>query len=94
MVAVNDSAKRKVIPQWMNQKIRREINRRDQAWKRFQSSPSYIREAKYKSIRNRVTKIIRKEKGKFEFLLADKIKEDAKSFYAYVRNKSTGKGKI
>jgi len=33
---------------------------------------------KYKNLRNLVTKHIKDAKGKFEFLLSDKIKVDAK----------------
>lgn len=81
-------------PKWMNGKIRKGIEKREQAWKRLIKSPSYLLDAKYKLIRNKVTKMIRKAKMKFEVLLANRIKEDAKTFYAYVKSKAKGRGKV
>jgi len=65
-----DRNKRMMISPWMNQMIRRGIRRREQAWRRFHNLPSYILEAKYKKIRNIVTKHIRQANGKFKFKLS------------------------
>jgi len=63
------------------QKDSRSLKKRNQAWKRFQCSPSYLLQAKYKDLRNKVSKMIWAAMAKLLVQLADKIKEDAKTFY-------------
>ena len=50
--------------------------------------PSYENQTSYKRKRNEVTKEIRAAKSNFEYQLAENIKEDPNTFYAYVRTKS------
>ena len=44
--------------------------------------------------RNKAVKTVRKAKLKFEKKLAKQVKEDPKSFFAYVRSKSKTKDKV
>src|ERR1051325_4277589 len=71
----------------MNGKVVRGINIRNKAWERFERSPIYVTHSKYKSFRNKANKVIKKAKRNFEKKLADKIKTDPKSFYAYIKSK-------
>ena len=73
----------------MKNNIKRNIKLRIKLWKRFNDNPTLINEAKYSKCRNEINADIRKAKRDFETKLADNIKEDPKSFYAYVRNKSS-----
>ena len=75
-------------PKWMKNNIKRNIKLRIKLWKRFNDYPTLINETKYNKCRNEINADIRKAKRDFETKLADNIKEDPKSFYAYVRNKS------
>jgi len=79
---------------WMNEKICRSLKKRNQAWKRFICSPSYLLEAKYKDIRNNVSKMIMAAKANFEVMLAEKIKEDTKPFYACVKSMAKSGGTL
>ena len=45
-------------------------------------------------MRNQVTQKIRTAKAEYEYKIAEKIKYDSKSFYAYVREKSKSKVKV
>ncbi len=81
-------------PKWMKKSIKRKIKTRIKLWKRFNDYPTLINEAKFKKCRNEINTEIRKAKINFETKLADNIKEDPKSFYAYVRSKSKARVKI
>ena len=48
----------------------------------------------YKEALNAATNEVRKSKRNFELKLAQKIKSDSKSFYAYVRSKQNVRDKI
>jgi len=81
-------------PKWMKNKIKRDIRKRNKIWNMFNKYPTLLNEKKYKECRNKVNSEIRIAKREYETSLADKIKEDPKSFYAYVRSKSKVKVKI
>jgi ribonuclease P/MRP protein subunit RPP40 len=81
-------------PSWMGASIRKKIKRREMVWKRFKQRPTFEGEMRYKMIRNSIIKEIRDAKKEQEFKLAEKIKEDPKSFYAYVRSKTSVKVKV
>jgi len=79
---------------WMKPKIRKMISKRNKKWKRFSESPSFESKLRYNTIRNKVTREIRRAKEEQEKKIAEKIKVDPKSFYAYVRNNSQTKVKV
>ena len=62
---------------WMTRKLRRDMRKKEQAWKRYRSNPSVSLEEKYKKIRNSVIKDVRIAKARFEVQLADNIGEDS-----------------
>ena len=80
--------KTRKYPFWMKSRIRKMIKARDRAWKRYCEKPSYENHQTYKIRRNGVTKEIRRAKRDFEIKIAENIKEDPKTFYAYVKSKS------
>jgi hypothetical protein len=81
-------------PPWMRKRVRKLINGRNKAWKKFRERPSYENQIRYKRKRNDVTREIREAKESFEYKLAENIKEDPKTFYAYVRSKSKSRSEI
>jgi hypothetical protein len=76
---------------WMKRKIVKLIKSRDKQWKKFKDRPSHENQMRYKKKRNEVCNEIRKAKSEFELKMAENIKEDPKSFYAYARSKSKGR---
>jgi hypothetical protein len=56
-------------------------------WKTFQQTKSYNDLVEYKIARVRATKIYKKARKSFETKLANEVKNNPKSFYAYVRSK-------
>jgi len=81
-------------PPWMKIRVRKLIKARNKAWKKYRDRPSYENQIRYKRKRNEVTKEIREAKEIFEYKLAGNIKEDPKSFFAYVRSKSKSRSEI
>ncbi len=81
-------------PKWIKGSVIRNIRKRNKAWERFVLAPSYDKKSKYKQLRNDTNKMIKKAKREFEALLADKIKYDPKSFYAYIKSKYRTKVQI
>ena len=75
-------------------KVRNMVETKRKRWKKFKEEPTRIREMKYLEIRRKVTAAIRSEKRGQEEKIADRIKEDPKSFYAYVRGRSKTKPRI
>ena len=65
-----------------------------QLWKKYQQSKNYENYVEYKSALNKATREIRKAKRNFEKKLADNIKSDSKSFYAYTRSKMKTKDRV
>ena len=83
--------KRRKFPFWMKGHIIRMIKTKNKLWKRFKERPSYENQRNYNEVRNKVTFEIRQAKSNFELKLAENIKEDPKTFYAYARSKSKAK---
>jgi hypothetical protein len=75
---------------WMKRKILKSILVKEKLWKKFKERPSHENQRRYKKKRNGVCNEIRRAKADFEQKIAERIKEDPKSFYAhsYVRSKS------
>src|SRR3989442_888635 len=73
---------------WMKPKIMKMIKKRNKKWKKFSESPSFETKSGYIALRNKVTTEIRRAKEEQEKKIAEKIKVDPKSFYAYIRNNS------
>jgi len=81
-------------PKWIKKSIKRKINKRNYLWNKFRTYATYENESNYKKSRNQVTASIRKARKQFELQIVEKIKEDPKAFYSYVRNRSKTKVKI
>ena len=80
---VNCSSKRNK-PIWMTHKALKAVKHRRLVYNKYKNSshPAYVKAAKHASL------LIRQSRQNFEELLAKQIKEDRKSFFAYVRSKS------
>ena len=85
---------RKKIPPFMNNSVIKKIKKRNKIWSKYRDNPNFNALNQYKSLRNQITNDIRKAKRKFEMNLADRIKEDPKTFYSYVRSKRISKESI
>lgn len=79
---------------WMKRNILRGIKRRGRLWRNYVERPTHENRCLYIKQRNQTCAEIKGAKRDFEFKLADNIKEDPKSFYAYVRTKSKSKSGI
>lgn len=63
-------------------------------WKTYRESKKYIDYLEYKHAQNKAVKEYRKAKKQFEKSLAKNINKNPKSFYSYVRSKTTVKETI
>lgn len=86
--------KNKKQPLWMNKRIKKLIKGRNRASRNFKDRPSYVNQMKYKKRRNEVCNEIKEAKKSIEYRLASNIKEDPKTFYAYVTSRSRSRSGI
>ncbi len=74
--------------------IKKGIKKRNKAWKRYVDEPNYAKLDKYKVLRNKTNKEIKRKKREFEASLAERRKTEPKQFYAYVNSKTKTKDRI
>lgn len=72
---------------WMNYKIKKEIKKRNRAWRTYKNHATHENLSKYKQLRNKTVANVKECKEKFEEKLAADIKNNPKAFYAYVNSK-------
>jgi len=74
-------------PIWMTNRALKAVQRRHQAYRKYRDSkhPAYVKAAKT------AKRLLKEARQKFEVKLAQNIKEDSKSFYAYARSRSKSK---
>ena len=82
---------KKKKPLWMNKDAMQRVKKKYQAWKRYTNTRQYRDYIAYCKARNEVTKEVRKAKRAYERKLAEEIKENPKSFWKYVRDKTNVK---
>ena len=89
-IAVKGRLNKRKKPLWMTNKALRAVRHRRRVYRKYKdaSHPAYIKAAKS------AHKLIDQAKRKFEELLARKIKDDRKSFFAYARSKSKSSSRI
>lgn len=81
-------------PPWMSNKIRKARNRKAKMWCKYKNSNSYNDRVEYKRVLNNTTSLYKKAKKDYEVKLAEDIKINPKSFYAYVKSKSKTKDRV
>lgn len=74
-------------PRWMNRESLKAVKRKRKKWKKYRETGSDEDYLAYKRCLNESTNIVRDSKWNFESKLAENVKKDAKSFYAYARDK-------
>jgi hypothetical protein len=78
-------------PKWMNKEAKLARKTKLRKWKIFQQTKSYNDSVEYKIASKKATKVYKKAKKTFEIKLANEVKNNPKSFYAYVRSKTSVK---
>jgi hypothetical protein len=78
-------------PKWMNKEAKLARKTKLRKWKIFQQTKSYNDSVEYKTASKKATKVYKKAKKTFEIKLANKVKNNPISFYAYVRSKTSVK---
>ena len=79
---------------WLNKKGLKLTRKKYDAWLLYKESHLHEDLVTYKRLLKETRKEIRTAKRNFEKKLADNIKEDSKSFYAYIRSKQKTKDRI
>ena len=70
------------------------IKQKNKRQKKFSKSSNYNDFVEYQIARNKAVKTVRKAELQFGKKLAKQVKDDPKSFFAYVRSKSKTKDKV
>ena len=92
-IPVKKYTKRKQ-PMWMSNKVLKSIKRKYNCWKKYAEYRNYDDFVTYKRAQKTSKREIKNAKRYFELKLAKNIKDDPKSFYAYVRSKQKTKDRI
>lgn len=74
-------------PRWMNRECLKAVKRKRKKWKKYRETGSDEDYLAYKRCLNETTSLVRESKRNFESKLAENVKKDTKSFYAYAREK-------
>ena len=85
---------RKKKSPWLTKRAQRVLRRKQRAWKKYQNRKTTKTLEHYANCQREAKYEVRKAKRDFEKKLAQNIKEDSKSFYAYVRSKQKVKDAI
>ena len=70
------------------------IQKKSRAWKTYIHSKTHTNYVKYCEIRNECTKVVRRAKRKFEKSIVGNMKNDAKGFWAYVKDQTKSRSGI
>ena len=81
-------------PLWMNRNLIRIIRKKRRLWKVYSSSKDYQNYLAYKSVEKSMQRKVRAAKRKFERKLAKSVKKNPKSFYAYLKSKTSTKESV
>lgn len=92
--APESKSKSKVYPMWMTKAAKRAQKYKSKMWKRYKQNSSYNNLMEYRKARNLTTQEYKNSKTNFESKLTKNIKNDSKSFYAYVRSKAKTKDRV
>jgi len=89
-VPVRRQSDKKNKPIWMTHKAFKAVRHRRQLYRKYRDTkhPAYVKAAK------KASALVKQAKRNFEEKLAIKIKEDKKSFFAYVRRKCKSNAKV
>ena len=79
---------------WMDNRAHKAQKKKHKLYDKHKEHPTNDSKDKYKKALNLFTKESKRSKEKFETKLAQNIKHDTKSFFAYVRSKSRTKDKV
>ena len=88
------TSKQRAKPPWMNKSARKQIRKKDCAWKRYQLSNSYNKYMAYIKVRDKTNRKLRQIKKEFEKKLAADCKINPKAFYKYANFKSKANKKV
>ena len=86
--------KRNKKPRWMSKRAELARRKKYHMWKRYRETREYHLYEAYKRQRNKAQNEVKKAKRYFEKKLAENIKTDPKSFYAYTRSKTRTKDSV
>ena len=85
---------RKHKPAWMDSCCIKLTRKKKKAWKRYSHSRSWDGYYKYCAIRNKATRSIRFAKRRYEKSIAENIKVNPKSFWSFIKEKTSVKSGI
>ena len=85
LFAPTNSKKRAILPKWMNKASRLACKAKANKWKVYRNSRTYNDLVEYRFFKKKADLECHKAKKSFENKVAENIKKNPKSFYAYVR---------
>ena len=86
--------KNKKKPMWQTKKVIKHIRKKRKAWNKWKECGTKEREDNYKKEQRLVKLELENAKRDFERKMAEKIKDDPKTFYSYIRSKQRAKDEV
>ena len=86
--------KDKSTPPWMSKKSRKQLRKKQCAWKRYCESKSYQKYIQYTKERNKCAKAIKRAKKDYEKKLSEECKKNPKVLFQYANFKNKAKSNI
>jgi len=79
---------------WISKNTRKEMKKRSKAWHKYRSFRSSSNYEAYKSVRNKVTSLIRADENAYRKKLLQDFKGNPRRFYRHMRNLQTVKDNV
>ena len=86
--------KAKTNPQWFDKEVKKSIEKKKQAWKKWKQTGRTREEEEYRRVVNETKRKIRNKKNALERKVVQTRKTNPKSFYAYINSAKKTRGKI
>lgn len=86
--------KKKQKSEWITSDTIQMMKNRAEVWKKYQEYPSNVNYDKYKTIRNKVNCMVRRDKAIYQRNLIESFKGNDKLFYGYMRRVQTRPVKV
>ena len=87
-IPLSSGKKKSNVPPWMTKKARKQVRKKQCAWKRYTSSRSYQKYLLYVKERNKSAREIKDAKKEYEKRLSDECKRNPKVLFQYANFKS------
>lgn len=92
--ATDTSRKKKASKAWLTKATKRNISKRNKAWKSYRDKKTEVSYTEYKKLRNEANRRIKADRASYRKKVLKSFKGNPKKFYGYMRRMKTVKEKV